>query len=566
MSGSGLGMAVTKQIIELMGGSVKTFHENSGDCFVIFYIPVAIPSNTLQRGSAATHNANEETIVKSGSISSCTSQSCESNQSGRSAAQSIASYASRTVEQITTPTLKVSKKSWQQSVFAGLSPIEVSPKAQLSKYFTSAESLHAYTSYLDQIPEFLQGHILIVDDSPIFRQIFIRMLASLSDQIKVSQAENGMEAILICQKVAFGVIFMDLEMPIMAGEETSLKLKANGIQCPILAISSQNVMPEMLKNLKTSGISNFTPKPLSKDIVLRLLKQFNKPRNLISTMNRTADETIPEIPSFNIKLPQLSDENIEIDNSLSPPVSLAPQPSQPSPSRDVLQPVGLMLTTETVGRQKMSNSTLLPPQNDRYGSLHRNLTGRKVPDVGALQARSPTATSFLYFEKQLALVVDDSLINRSILVKMLNKLDYFQEIIEASNGSDAVRLCSQKKFAIVFMDLEMPGMSGEEAIARIRTQGITAPIIVVSGAHADEMSTLKHAGVTEILKKPVERAKIAEVCKTYTSWAPTQTSEIQREKIARSGGGVGAFSRVSIDTISDHSVASLNFLGKISKK
>ncbi|KAI8607075.1 CheY-like superfamily [Chytriomyces sp. MP71] len=116
-----------------------------------------------------------------------------------------------------------------------------------------------------------------------------------------------------------------------------------------------------------------------------------------------------------------------------------------------------------------------------------------------------------------ALVVDDSLINRSILVRVLEKFGQFSEIIEVSTGHDAVRLCASKKFAIIFMDLEMPGMSGDEAAARIRSIGVTTPIVAVTGnvTRGDDINPLKQAGISEIVKKPVERQRVIDLCKSF---------------------------------------------------
>ncbi|KAJ3065117.1 hypothetical protein HDU98_011478 [Podochytrium sp. JEL0797] len=115
------------------------------------------------------------------------------------------------------------------------------------------------------------------------------------------------------------------------------------------------------------------------------------------------------------------------------------------------------------------------------------------------------------------LVVDDSLINRAILVKILEKFGHFNEIIEVSAGHDAVRLCQQKKFCLIFMDLEMPVMSGEEAAVRIRSLGVSTPIIAVTGnaVRGDDITPLRQAGISEIIKKPVDRQRVVELCKSF---------------------------------------------------
>ncbi|KAI9345688.1 hypothetical protein BDR26DRAFT_856455 [Obelidium mucronatum] len=117
-------------------------------------------------------------------------------------------------------------------------------------------------------------------------------------------------------------------------------------------------------------------------------------------------------------------------------------------------------------------------------------------------------------KKLAALVVDDSLINRQILVKILERDGVFQDIVEVSNGLDAVKMCLVRKFNVVFMDLEMPGMNGDEATARIRNSGNTTPIIAVTGnlIRAEDLRPLLTVGITQILTKPVSRQKVHEIC------------------------------------------------------
>ncbi|KAJ3238054.1 hypothetical protein HDU77_011558 [Chytriomyces hyalinus] len=73
------------------------------------------------------------------------------------------------------------------------------------------------------------------------------------------------------------------------------------------------------------------------------------------------------------------------------------------------------------------------------------------------------------------------------------------------------------------MDLEMPIMSGEEASARIRSLGITIPIVAVTGnsIRGDDVNPLRQAGISEIVKKPVERQKIYELCRALVQFPDT---------------------------------------------
>lgn len=85
-------------------------------------------------------------------------------------------------------------------------------------------------------------------------------------------------------------------------------------------------------------------------------------------------------------------------------------------------------------------------------------------------------------EKQKVLIVDDSLLNRSILIDMLGE-EY--EIFEAENGEDALKLISEhgKDLSLVLLDLVMPKINGFEVLEemnRCKWMIDTIPVIVIS--------------------------------------------------------------------------------------
>jgi len=84
-----------------------------------------------------------------------------------------------------------------------------------------------------------------------------------------------------------------------------------------------------------------------------------------------------------------------------------------------------------------------------------------------------------------ALVVDDCPAQRLLLSHMLSQLDY--EVTAAENGKEAVKLFNPEQTDVVFMDIEMPIMSGIEAAGIIRqTMGERfIPIIFLTGGDTD---------------------------------------------------------------------------------
>jgi CheY-like chemotaxis protein len=107
--------------------------------------------------------------------------------------------------------------------------------------------------------------------------------------------------------------------------------------------------------------------------------------------------------------------------------------------------------------------------------------------------------------KKKILVVEDNLDNRRILVYRLKRMGEF-DIVEASNGEEAVEMVGREVPDLIFMDLKMPVMDGWEATRRIRLlpAGERIPIIALTAQAmvGDEQKALA-AGCDDYVAKPI---------------------------------------------------------------
>lgn len=81
------------------------------------------------------------------------------------------------------------------------------------------------------------------------------------------------------------------------------------------------------------------------------------------------------------------------------------------------------------------------------------------------------------------MITDDHARFRSMLRSLLQ--DVADEIIECTNGAEAVLACQQRRPDWLLIDLRMPVMDGLDAIRAIRTADPTARVIVVTN-YGDE--------------------------------------------------------------------------------
>lgn len=142
--------------------------------------------------------------------------------------------------------------------------------------------------------------------------------------------------------------------------------------------------------------------------------------------------------------------------------------------------------------------------------------------------------------KARVMIVDDHPINLLFLGKILTKIG-FENIIEASNGKQALERFASNDFDVIFMDCQMPEMDGFETALKIREieKAQTAPIIIAATADAMKGAEEKcmAAGMDDYISKPIEKAKLLNLLQ---AWIPANESEILNEVNQASEGAEGA--------------------------
>jgi len=132
--------------------------------------------------------------------------------------------------------------------------------------------------------------------------------------------------------------------------------------------------------------------------------------------------------------------------------------------------------------------------------------------------------------KKKILIVEDHPDTRQLLALVLMRSGY--EVIEAGTGLGGIEQARVARPDLILMDLGLPGMKGDEAIARIKEDLCTRDIpIIVSTAFHRQSVLLQHAielGIAEILYKPINFLGLQETVNRYL--APTTTSDLDRDR------------------------------------
>jgi CheY-like chemotaxis protein len=101
------------------------------------------------------------------------------------------------------------------------------------------------------------------------------------------------------------------------------------------------------------------------------------------------------------------------------------------------------------------------------------------------------------------LIVDDSSTVRSVIRKVLLASRFKLELEEAVDGSVAIQLAKQKRFDIVFLDCQMPGVDGFAALDELKRAHPDMKVVMMTGTRDIRIEDrARAAGAKDFLYKP----------------------------------------------------------------
>ena len=131
------------------------------------------------------------------------------------------------------------------------------------------------------------------------------------------------------------------------------------------------------------------------------------------------------------------------------------------------------------------------------------------------------------FDSPLVILhVDDDPMNLRVVEEILTA--FHHTAIKASSGAEALEIVATRPFDVVLMDIHMPGMSGVEAVAKIRSlrgPQKSLPVIALTAdvisRHPSEYAAL---GFDGFVAKPILVSGLLEAIKRVAAPPPGKTS------------------------------------------
>ena len=318
IQGTGLGMAITRNIVEMMGGTIKVQTEKNRGTEFIICLPLRVQTRTRREEKIA-ELAGLKALVVDDDFNTCDSVAklltrvgmrAEWTLSGREAVlrarQSIElgdpcrAYiidwrlpdmngieVTRQIRSLNddTPIIILTAYDW--------SDIEVEAKAAGVTAFCSKPMFlsdlrdtlltaigHTQTAAQDILPgknaDFRGRHILLVEDNELNREIAVAILHEYG--FLVDTAENGavaVEKIRTSDPGRYDLVLMDVQMPVMDGCTATRHIRAlkdpARAAVPIVAMTA-NVFEEERKQAFDCGMNGFLSKPIVVEELIDALK------------------------------------------------------------------------------------------------------------------------------------------------------------------------------------------------------------------------------------------------------------------------------------------------------
>jgi two-component system, sensor histidine kinase and response regulator len=156
--------------------------------------------------------------------------------------------------------------------------------------------------------------ILLVDDDELSRRMMGLLLSEKGYNYET--ASNGIEAIEAVQSQSYGIVLMDIQMPLMDGFEATSKIReweAQDQHVPIVALTAMLLDDEIQKCLSV-GMDDCIAKPFNTEILFQLIETYiskSKPQASKTDLHKSAITDKLDVLDIQAALPRFS-RDVEI--------------------------------------------------------------------------------------------------------------------------------------------------------------------------------------------------------------------------------------------------------------
>ena len=115
--------------------------------------------------------------------------------------------------------------------------------------------------------------VLLVEDNKVNQKVGVALLNKIG--CRVDAVDNGKYAVKKIRNENYDLVFMDCEMPVLDGFETTSEIRAMkepGCSVPIIAITA-NAMKDDEQRCIAAGMDDYISKPVSREMLVKMINK-----------------------------------------------------------------------------------------------------------------------------------------------------------------------------------------------------------------------------------------------------------------------------------------------------
>ncbi len=361
-TGTGIGMTITKQLIDLMRGSIYVESVVGEGTKIRVTIPFLIPAGTSTIGEIIKNVSLKKkkvlvvddepivldiisgileafdiypTLATSGEDAIKLVTECYANKNyfdvivldcimpginGIETARRLKGVLQNTPTKLLMVSAHIKQLLSREIMSAGFDDVLEKPFAPTEFVSKICDAVDAPVLQKLQKTKFRNARILLCEDNLTNQDVAMGILEVFG--IEPVIANNGLEGIELLNKQKFDLILMDIMMPVLDGHETTRMIRSSGRSykdIPIIAMTA-NVMREEIDRCFANGMNAHISKPINMEKLLQTLVEF-LPKSLQYVGDEKDDETVSQgvqknLNGGDIMLNELMDLGFDVDGAL----------------------------------------------------------------------------------------------------------------------------------------------------------------------------------------------------------------------------------------------------------
>ncbi len=152
--------------------------------------------------------------------------------------------------------------------------------------------------------------------------------------------------------------------------------------------------------------------------------------------------------------------------------------------------------------------------------------------------------------KVRTIIVDDEVLSRRGVELRLRETPEFEIVAQCANGREALAAIQQYKPDLVFLDIQMPGMSGFEVLAHLPQESL--PVLVFVTAYDQYAIKAFEARAVDYLLKPIDDQRFAATLMRVREHVRARSAADQRDRLMEVIAEITGCGELALDQLLEH--------------